>query len=292
VTGVAAQSPGPASRFVDLHAHSTASDGSKAPAAVVAAAHAAGLSAIALTDHDTMAGVDEAVAAGRTLGIRVVAGVELSAVHDEKEVHLLGLHIDRPAAIDDALRTFRETRYRRAEQIVARLNAIGVPLALQSVLDEAAGAAIGRPHIARALIGEGWARDSRDAFDRYLGAGRPAYVAKHRLSVQDAIALVHDGGGLAVLAHPGPDGRRDLVERYVASGLDGLEVRHPGHSAEDIARLTALVQFFELVPSGGSDWHGATDGARVLGAMQIPASWLEQQDARLLSRRGATPLVP
>lgn len=288
MTGVAGPSSGAAPRFVDLHAHSTASDGSKAPAAVVAAAYAAGLIAIALTDHDTMAGVDEALETGRSLGIRVIPGVELSAVHDDREVHLLGLHIDRPRAIDDALRTFRDTRFRRAEQIVAKLNALGVPLSLQSVLDQAAGAAIGRPHVARALIGEGWARDSRDAFDRYLGAGRPAYVPKHRLSVPEAIALVHEGGGLAILAHPGPDGRRDPVERYVASGLDGLEVRHPGHNAEDTARLGALVEFFRLVPSGGSDWHGASDGPRILGSMHIPAAWLDQQDARLAARRGAS----
>ena len=285
MSGVAAPNTGPAARYVDLHAHSTASDGSKAPAAVVSAAHAAGLTAIALTDHDTMAGVDEAVEAGRRLGLRVVPGVELSAMNADKEVHLLGLHIDRPGAIDDALRTFRHSRLERAEQMIAKLNAIGVPLSLQSVLEQAAGGAVGRPHLARALIEEGWARDSRDAFDRYLGAGRPAYVPKLRLSVAEAISLVHEGGGLAVLAHPGPDGRRDLIERYVSWGLDGLEVRHPGHNGEDIARLGALTEFFRLVPSGGSDWHGATDGTRVLGAMQIPASWLDAQDARLASCR-------
>lgn len=287
MTGVAAQSLGPAARFVDLHAHSTASDGSQPPAAVVAAAHAAGLGAIALTDHDTMAGIDEALDAGRQLGIRVIAGVELSAVQDDREVHLLGLHIDQQAAIDGALRTFRESRYVRAEHIIAKLNALGVPLSLEAVLEAAAGGAIGRPHVARALIAEGWARDSRDAFDRYLGAGRPAYVPKHRLSVADAIALVHRGGGLAVLAHPGGDGRRDVVERYVAWGLDGLEVRHPGHNAEDTARLGALADFFGLVRSGGSDWHGAAEGARVLGVMQIPPAWLEEQDARLRARRVA-----
>ena len=278
---------GLAATYVDLHAHSTASDGSKTPPAVVSAAHAAGLTAIALTDHDTMAGVTEAVEAGHRLGVRVVPGVELSAVYEDKEVHLLGLHIDRPSAIDDALRAFRHTRLLRAEEIVAKLNTIGVPLSLQSVLDQAAGAAVGRPHIARALIHEGWARDSRDAFDRYLGAGRPAYVPKHRLSVADAIALVHDGGGLSVLAHPGADGRRELIERYIAWGLDGLEVRHPGHSAEDTARLGALAEFFRLVPSGGSDWHGASDGPRVLGAMRVPSSWLDAQDERLASRRAA-----
>jgi hypothetical protein len=253
----------------------------------VAAARAAGLSAIALTDHDTMAGVDEAAEAGGAIGIRVVPGVELSAVNADKEVHVLGLHVNRRAAIEDALRTFRQTRYRRAEEIIVRLNGLGVPLTLQAILDQARGAAIGRPHIARALVEEGWARDSRDAFDRYLGAGRPAYVPKHRLSVEEAIRLVHEGGGLAILAHPGPDGRRDVIEPYVAQGLDGLEVRHPGHSAEDTARLGALAQFFGLVQSGGSDWHGATEGPRVLGAMHVPAAWLDAQDARLLSQRSA-----
>jgi len=105
--------------------------------------------------------------------------------------------------------------------------------------------------------------------------------------VGDAIALVHAGGGLAVLAHPGAEGRRDVIERFVALGLDGLEVRHPGHNAEDIKRLGALTEFFRLVPSGGSDWHGASEGPRVLGVMRVPASWLEQQDARVETRRGA-----
>jgi predicted metal-dependent phosphoesterase TrpH len=112
-------------------------------------------------------------------------------------------------------------------------------------------------------------------------------VPKHRLSVADAIALVHAGGGLAVLAHPGGEGRREVVERYVAVGIDGIEVRHPGHNSEDVARLGALVQFFGLVASGGSDWHGASEGARVLGAMQIPIEWLDDQDRRLASRRAS-----
>lgn len=277
----------PAGGFVDLHAHSTASDGSSTPAGLIAAAKAAGLSAIALTDHDTMAGVEAASAEGARLGIRVVPGVELSAVDGEKEVHLLGLHVQRAGAIEDALTTFRDARYARAEQIVAKLNELGIPLSFDAVLTHAAGGAIGRPHLARALIEEGWARDSRDAFDRYLGAGRPAYVPKYRLTVPDAIALVHAAGGLAIIAHPGPDGRREIVERFVAAGLDGLEVRHPGHSAEDTNRLGALVEFFGLVASGGSDWHGAMEGSRVLGAMRVPATWLNDQDARVVARRAS-----
>jgi 3',5'-nucleoside bisphosphate phosphatase len=291
VSGAPARGGGPEGAHVDLHAHSTASDGSKSPTAVVAAAKAAGLSAIALTDHDTMDGVAEAVAAGDTFGLRVVPGVELSATDDQREVHLLGLHITRPGAIEDSLREFRDRRHARAVEIVAKLNALGVPITFEDVLDRAGDAAIGRPHLARVLIETGWARDSRDAFDRYLGAGKPAYVPKHRLSVADAIALVHAGAGLAVLAHPGPEGRRETVERFVANGLDGVEVRHPGHTSEDTNRLGALTEFFNLVPSGGSDWHGAMEGPRVLGAMRVPLLWLEQQDVRVEARGSAGTLA-
>jgi predicted metal-dependent phosphoesterase TrpH len=283
----AARGNAPDGPYVDLHAHSTASDGSRSPTDVVTAAKAAGLSAIALTDHDTMAGIAEAIVAGQAAAVRVVPGVELSATDDDREVHLLGLHIHRANALDDALRTFRDRRHARAEQIVAKLNELGVSITFDDVLARAGDAAIGRPHLARVLIAGGWARDSREAFDRYLGAGRPAYVPKHRLSVGDAIALVHAGGGLAILAHPGGDGRRDTVERYVALGLDGLEVRHPGHSAEDINRLGALASFFKLVQSGGSDWHGASEGPRVLGVMRVPMAWLDAQDARVESRGAA-----
>ena len=291
MSGAPARVGGPDGPHVDLHAHSTASDGSKSPAAVVAAAKAARLSAIALTDHDTMDGVAEAVGAADMHGIRVVPGVELSATDDQREVHLLGLHIQRPSTIEESLREFRNRRRARAVQIVAKLNARGVPITFEDVLARAGDAAIGRPHLARVLIEGGWARDSRDAFERYLGAGRPAYVAKHRLSVADAIALVHAGGGLAVLAHPGPEGRRETIERFVAVGLDGVEVRHPGHTGEDTNRLAALVDFFGLVASGGSDWHGAADGARVLGVMRVPLAWLQQQDARVEARRSAGTLA-
>jgi predicted metal-dependent phosphoesterase TrpH len=219
--------------------------------------------------------------------VRVVPGVELSANEADREVHMLGLHIERASALEDALQTFRDSRYVRAQEIIAKLNALGIRSRSTKCSPSPETLHIGRPHLARVLIEGGWARDSRDAFDRYLGAGRPAYVGKHRLSVGEAIELVHAGGGLAVLAHPGPTGRRELVERFVGLGLDGLEVRHPGHSNEDATRIGTLVEFFGLVPSGGSDWHGASDGPRVLGAMRVPLSWLEQQDARAAARRAA-----
>jgi predicted metal-dependent phosphoesterase TrpH len=168
--------------------------------------------------------------------------------------------------------------------MVQRLNDLGVRIEFASVLEQAAGGAIGRPHVARAMIAEGWAVDFRDAFDRYLGNGRPAYVTKERLPVTDAVMLIHRSGGLAILAHPSHSGTRERIAAFVEQGMDGVEVRHPSHSSEDISRLAALVQHFSLVPSGGSDWHGSADGPRTLGMMRVPADWLGQQDSRVRAR--------
>lgn len=266
---------------VDLHLHSTASDGARTPAEVVRAARRAGLVAVALTDHDSVDGLHEAHAAGVELGVRVVNGIELSAVEGERETHLLGLHLAALHVLDRALAALRDMRARRAEAIVERLQTLGVALSLADVLAYAGTGVVGRPHVARALVGAGWATDSRDAFDRYLGAGRPAYVAKEQLAVSDAIALIHQAGGLAVLAHPGPSGTRERLESLAAAGLDGVEVRHPSHSPADTARLAALAEHLRLVPSGGSDWHGAAVGPRTIGMMNVPAEWLARQEARL-----------
>lgn len=189
--------------FVDLHMHSTASDGSRSPGEVMRAAKRASLAAIALTDHDTVAGLPEARTVGAELGVRVINGVELSAVEGETETHLLGLHLRDTAVLERGLGDLREMRGRRAARIVELLQSQGVQVTLDDVLLQAGSGAIGRPHVARALVADGWATDVRDAFDRYLGAGRPAYVAKDQLGMHEAIAMVHDAGGLAVLAHPG-----------------------------------------------------------------------------------------
>jgi predicted metal-dependent phosphoesterase TrpH len=277
-------------RHIDLHLHSTASDGTSPPETVVGAARTAGLVAIALTDHDTMEGVAEARAAARSAGIELIPGVELSAYDGDEETHLLGLHIGDVGQMQETLEVFRQARRERAVAIVRRLNDIGVRITFEDVLAEAGAAAIGRPHVARAMVQNGWAMDLRDAFDRYLGAGRPAFLDKRRISLREAIDLVHQCGGIAVLAHPGADGTRERVEVLVQAGLDGVEVIHPSHSAEDRARLMALVEHFRLVPSGGSDSHGASDPARTVGGMKVPAAWLEKQRARVESvRRGHPP---
>lgn len=270
--------------FVDLHAHSTASDGSRTPTAVVEEAKRVGLAALALTDHDTVAGLDEARAAGDRLGVRVVSGVELSAVEGDEETHMLGLHVVHLDELEARLIELRTMRRARAESIVRRLHELGVMIEFDEVLERAGGGAIGRPHVARTLVENGWATDFRDAFDRYLGNGRPAYVAKAQLPLVEAIAMIHRAGGLAVLAHPGGAGTRRRVEALVPLGLDGLEVRHPSHNGEDVSRLGALADHFRLVKSGGSDWHGASDGPRLLGSLNVPMAWLTQQDEALVAR--------
>jgi predicted metal-dependent phosphoesterase TrpH len=270
--------------FVDLHTHSTASDGSRAPAEVVRAARAAGLAAVALTDHDTLAGLPEARSTGAAIGLRVIAGVELSAVEVDLETHILGLHLSELSELEHRLVALREMRMNRAARIVEKLNQLGIAVTFEAVLKESAGGAVGRPHVARALIAGGWVLDFREAFERYLGNAKPAFVAKDHLPLSEAINLIHRAAGAAILAHPGHLCTRERIAPLVALGLDGLEVLHPSHSWDDSQRLDALAAEFNLVRSGGSDWHGAPDGARALGMMRVPSQWLVDQEARIAAR--------
>lgn len=279
-----AGAPGTPARWVDLHAHSTASDGALSPAAMVGAAHRTGLAALALTDHDSVDGLAEARSAAGALGIGIVAGVELSAYEGAREVHILGLHLAAVAELERHLTTLRSARRSRAERIVERLATLHAPIALERVLAIAGPGAIGRPHIAQALMEAGHVRDRREAFDRFLGAGRPAFFAKHRLTIAEAIEMIHQARGLAILAHPGPQGTRERLERFKSAGGDGVEVRHPGHTADDVARIGALAESLRLVPSGGSDCHGALEGPRALGSMQVPLEWLTRQADRARER--------
>jgi 3',5'-nucleoside bisphosphate phosphatase len=267
--------------------HSTASDGALPPSQVVAAAHAAGLAAIALTDHDTMDGLGEATSAAAEVGMRIVRGVELSAHDGANEIHILALHVAHPAPLELRLAAFRDQRQTRASSIVEKLNQLGIPVSMDEVLIESAGGAVGRPHVARAMVKIGKVRDSREAFDRYLGAGKPGFVAKERLEIREAIEITHAAGAVAIWAHPGPEGRRARLEPLVAMGLDGIEVRHPSHNQEDVLRIAALADFFKLLYSGGSDWHGAPTGVRKIGGMHVPALWLKRQDDFLARRNGA-----
>lgn len=274
----------PAPAFVDLQVHSTASDGALAPAAVVQAAADAQLFAIAITDHDTVDGLDEAAEAGQRLGVRIVPGVELSTHFDDDELHLLGLHLSNREAMRDALADLRLQRVARAERIVATLNAHSIPITMQAVMQEAGDGAVGRPHIARAMLAGGWVREFREAFDKWIGWGRPAYMAKDKFDVADAIALVHKAGGLAVWAHPGDSATPTRIARLADMGMDAVEVLHPSHPPYLVQRLVEHTEKAGLLPSGGSDWHGTQEGPRKLGGQLVPKVWLDWQDAKVAAR--------
>ena len=274
-----------APQFVDLQTHTTASDGALAPALVVQAAKDAGLYAIAITDHDTVDGLAEANEAGERLGVRIVPGVELSTHFGDDELHLLGLHLADREPMRAALADLREGRIERARRIVETLNRHGIPVTMEAVLREAADGAVGRPHVARAMMAGGWVRDFREAFDKWLGWGKPAYMAKAHFDVADGIALVHRAGGLAVWAHPGDSASPTRVAKLAEVGLDGVEVLHPSHPPYLVQRLVETVDAAGLVPSGGSDWHGTLDGgARRLGGQLVPKAWLDLQEKRVAAR--------
>ena len=269
---------------VDLHCHSTASDGEYPPAEVARRAQAAGLAAIALTDHDTTSGVPEATRAGEALGVRVVSGCEFSVKAPWGELHLLGYFLPPGhARLEEFLAGTRAARQRRAEQIVTHLRRLGVTIELGDVVRAADGGALGRPHVARVLVQRGVCIDMSDAFARYLGRGRPAYVEKPLPTLQQVAELVHAVGGIAVAAHLGDHGTEGQIRQFQEQGLDGLEVRHPSHSPGTERRLTKIAERLGLAISGGSDWHGDMelgDSHAPLGGLDIPFDWLEKLEER------------
>ncbi|HZI22770.1 MAG TPA: PHP domain-containing protein, partial [Gemmatimonadales bacterium] len=223
---------------VDLHCHSTASDGEYPPAEVARRAHAAGLVAIALTDHDTTSGVPEATHAGAAVGVRVVAGCEFSVKAPWGELHVLAYFLPPGhERLERFLTGTRAARQRRAEQIVAHLRRLGVAIELADVMATADGGAIGRPHVARVLVERGATADINEAFARYLGRGKPAYVEKPLPTLPQVAELVHAVGGLTVAAHLGDRGTEGQIRQFQEQGLDGLEVRHPSHSEATERRL-------------------------------------------------------
>src|SRR5881227_1145436 len=247
-------------------------------------AKAAGLAAIALSDHDTTDGVAEAARAGAALAIRVIAGCEFSVKAPWGELHVLGYFL--PAGeprLQEFLVGTRAARHRRAEQMVARLQRLGVEIEIADVLREARDGSVGRPHVARALVARGVAADINDAFARYLGRGRPAYVEKPLPLLQQVAELVHAVGGIAVAAHLGDHGTEGQIRQFQEQGLDGLEVRHPSHSPGTERRITGIAQRLGMAISGGSDWHGDMelgDSHAPLGGLDIPMEWLEKLEER------------
>ena len=250
---------------IDLHAHTTASDGSFTPTELVEAAHGLGLGALAVTDHDTLAGLGEARAAAQRVGLDLVAGVELSVEDDGGRFHLLGYGFDPAnAALAETLTTLRRSRAARNDLMAARMSEMGLPVTMDDVRAEAGEDAlvIARPHFARALIKKGIVGSVAEAFEKYLSTGKPLYLPKEVLTPRDAIALIHGAGGVAVMAHPGlvPLDEAAFDARVTSlaqkDGLDGIEAYYSQHSQADTDRFLALATRLGLLVTGGSDFHG------------------------------------
>jgi 3',5'-nucleoside bisphosphate phosphatase len=265
---------------VELHAHTTASDGRLAPSALVALAREIGLQALAITDHDTLGGLLEAQSAADAAGLELVPGVEISTSHRDVEIHLLGYFVDPSSAeLAGQLASLREDREARAREMVDRLHALDVHIRYEDVKREAGNGAVGRPHVAAALVVGGWARDRQEAFDRYIADGRPAAVPKPVFPVAEAITLLRDIGAVPVVAHPGLLKRPELIQEMPALGIGGIEVFYPKHLPEQQRALLAFAQAHRLVATGGSDFH-SPDQPAGLGSQRIPASTLEALRAR------------
>jgi predicted metal-dependent phosphoesterase TrpH len=270
---------------IDLHTHSNNSDGVHAPSVLVDLARWKGISAISLCDHDSLEGYPELEAAARHEGVETITGVELSCEYVGRDLHVLGYGVNRSSEpLQALLRQFRTTRQRRGELIVEKLATQGIHLDIQKVLAKAAGGALGRPHIAAALVESGLVSDYPQAFAKYIGEGCPAYVEKYKMAPDEAVAAIHAAGGLAFVAHPGyylEDERafRLLLER----GFDGVEVYHPHHQPAVINRLLGIARDHDLLISGGSDFHGFA-GRDNLGEPVVPYSLLEQIKEALQER--------
>ena len=277
--------PKTARRF-DLHVHSAVSDGLHAPAEVVRLAHEGGLGLIALTDHDAVEGIDEAIEAGARWGVAVIPGVEISAYAGEVELHVLGYLIRHgDARLQATLARYRTSRLQRAREMLARLEVLGIPLAWERVQELAERGSTGRPHIARALVEAGYVTSVGEAFERYLRPGMPAYVPRDKAAPEEAIGLIHDAGGLAVLAHPWA--LVDHVAALAAQGLDGLEAHYDGYAPNVVHYLRALAAEQGLICTGGSDFHGLRlMPNNPIGGVAIPRECLRALYRRHRQRSG------
>ncbi|HET7619435.1 MAG TPA: PHP domain-containing protein [Vicinamibacterales bacterium] len=264
--------------MIDLHLHTTASDGLLPPAALVDAARAAGLRTIAITDHDTTAGIAEAVRAAEACGLDCVRGIEITAIDDERDIHVLGYFIDPEVdAIVDLLTRQQRDRLRRLRGMADRLAALGMPIDMSSILEDAArGRTIGRPHLADALIRAGHVRSRHDAFEQWLARGRPAFLSRAGAAPAEVIDIIHAAGGVASLAHPGLNERDDLIPALARAGLDALEARHSQHDENTERHYRRLAADHGLLVSGGSDFHGDPgDTEAALGVVTLPAADFE-----------------
>ncbi|MEY2407958.1 MAG: 3,5-nucleoside bisphosphate phosphatase [Verrucomicrobiota bacterium] len=257
--------------YADLHLHTNFSDGTYTPEELAGHAARCGFKAVALTDHDTMEGCERMGAACVARSVEFIPATELTAELGGHELHMLGYFLDpQHARLQEELARFQEVRQNRIVEMVVRLNALGIPLKHEAVFQLANCRSPGRPHVARTLVQGGWCSSLDEAFERFLRKGRPAWVPKFKISATDAIALVHQAGGLAVLAHPGLNHNDDLIPELVEAGMDGIECFHTKHSTTMTQRYLEMADHLRLLVTGGSDCHGMSKGKPLIGSIKVP----------------------
>ncbi|MBH0195712.1 MAG: PHP domain-containing protein [Nitrospira sp.] len=271
---------------LDLHLHTTHSDGSVTPTEVINLAHKAGVTALAITDHDITTGIREATLAGQEHGIDVIPGVEISSIMGTSELHILGYFLDyHDARLNERLARLRDSRHRRNPKIIERLQAAGIAITYEEVRALAGTDSVGRPHIARVLMEKGVVASAKEAFDLWLADGRPAYVPRELPTPSDAMQWIREAKGLPVLAHPtwvkNTNGTlADLVRQLKTDGLDGVEVHYSTHTPRQTREYLALAKQLDLLVTGGSDFHGLTkpdiDVGIGKGTLHVPGSLLDK----------------
>jgi predicted metal-dependent phosphoesterase TrpH len=275
----------PARGGIDLHLHTTASDGRCTPHQLVERAAKAGLAVMAVTDHDTTAAVDEVHTEARRRGIHTVTGIEITAVEEGRDLHVLGYMFDvQHRALAELLARQRAARVARVEAMGARLAAHGVPIDIGPMLEQVhrePGRSVGRPHVARAMVHAGYVADTNEAFDRWLERGRPGFVPREGPAPEAVIEIVHQAGGIASIAHPGQRNLAPRIPALAAAGLDAVEAFHPDHDAALVQEYTWIARDLNLFLTGGSDFHGDPAHGCEPGSVTLPAAeWERLQGTR------------
>jgi predicted metal-dependent phosphoesterase TrpH len=276
-------------KFADLHLHTRCSDGTFSPEELVLHAQQSGLACIALTDHDTVEGCAAAAAACAAVKMEFIPGAELTAEHEDTEVHILGYFLDtQNETLLTEIAKFQVVRQGRIHEMVARINELNVPLKVEDVFALANCKSPGRPHVARAMVKAGLVANLDEAFERFLKKNRPAWVPKKKVSALESVGLIHQAGGLAVMAHPGLNRTDEIIPDLVDAGLDGIECFHTKHSPATSERYLEIAEKFHLLVTGGSDCHGFSKNRPLIGTVKLPYEYVERLKAKVAERKSKT----
>ena len=280
-------------KYADLHLHTHFSDGTFSPEELAGYGQRFGFTALALTDHDSVEGCARMAEVCGKSGIEFISGTELTAEHGGTELHLLGYFVDtqNEKLLGDIAR-FQAVRQDRIREMVSRLNELDVPLEVEMVFALANCKSPGRPHVARALVKAGLCKSLDEAFERFLKKNRPAWVPKAKMSALEGVELIHQAGGLAVMAHPGLNRTDEVIPVLVEAGLDGIECFHTKHSTATSAHYLEMADEFHLLVTGGSDCHGFSKGKPLIGTVKLPYEHVEKLKAKVESRKARTEIPP